>query len=141
MSCDCKCVCGGSKTNCGGGAGCACSCGDGCGCCFFIPTNRPDVCCDTPQVTPPVTPQVDCCPSESVGGCVPVHPDPLHHLSGGCCRPVGGDMTIRAPLYALTIQNASDSVLRDSEGRPVLDSNGNVQSNQVQTGVAGVCSG
>lgn len=134
MSCDCKCVCGGSKNNCGGGAGCACQCSDGCGCCFFIPTNRPDVCCDTPQDTPQVTPQV-CCPSESVGGCVPVHPD----LSGSCCKPVGGDMTIRSPKYVFAAHNAQDDVLRDSEGRPVLDSAGNVQSTLVQTGVAGIC--
>lgn len=136
MSCDCQCTCGGSKNNCGGGAGCACQCGDGCGCCFFIPTNRPDVCAGTELA--PSEHQVDCCPSESVGGCVPVHPDPLGYLSGDCCRPAGGDMTILAPLYALTVANASDTVLRDSEGRPVLV-DGKVQSTQVQTGVAGIC--
>jgi len=49
-------------------------------------------------------------------------------------------MTIRAPIYLLTVENPLDSVLRDSEGRPVLDSNGRTQSTIVNTAVSETCS-
>lgn len=63
---------------------------------------------------------------ESVGDCVPLQPDPLKIISGDCCPPQGGDMTIQAPKYFLTVENPPDDVLRDENGNPILDANGNV---------------
>ena|SRR5688572_15673379 len=94
----------------------------GCGC---LPC-----CCVTNagEVIPEVTPE-DCrehIVHESVGDCVPVLRDPHEIIIGDCCPPEGGDMTIQAPGYELVVENPPDGVLRDSEGRPVLDLAGNV---------------
>ena len=85
------------------------SCGCGCGC---VPCKNPK--------------PVDFPVSDSKGDCTPILRDP-HHMVSHDCRPSrGGDMTIRAPIYVLTVENPPDGVLRDSEGHPVLDSNGKV---------------
>lgn len=66
---------------------------------------------------------------QSVGDCVPLQPDPLDLINNHCRPAQGGDKTIGAPEYVFTVENAPDGVLRDSEGRPVLDLSGNVVAN------------
>ena len=95
-------------------------CGCGClPCCCVKNTDKPE---ETQE-------SLDCRKQvvhESVGDCTPVHPDPDKLIFGDCCHPEGGDMTIQAPGYELVVENPPDGVLRDSEGRPVLDLEGKV---------------
>jgi len=101
-------------------------CGCGCGCVPCL-NNRPPLGPKCRSLPAPVIVH------DNKGQCVPVLHDPNHLFSHSCKRPKGGDMTVRAPLYALTVENPPDGVLRDAEGFPVLDAEGNVQAENAVT--------
>jgi hypothetical protein len=61
-------------------------------------------------------------PFSTRGGCVPVvHSD--HLLVHTCRRPVGGDKTIGAPQYSLTVTNGGvvEDLFQDELGNVVVD--------------------
>ena len=91
-------------------------------------------CCCVTNTDEVITQENVSCPHivrESVGSCGPLQPDPLDLINNHCCPPEGGDKTIQAPIYVFTVENPPDDVIRDSEGRPVLDENGNVMSGKL----------
>jgi hypothetical protein len=86
--------------------------------------------CDTCGNTP-------CCCGNGVtvvqdnrGDCVPLTNDPNHIFSHTCKRPVGGEMTVHAPRYELTVINPPDDVERNPDGSLVIV-NGEVVAKEV----------
>lgn len=57
---------------------------------------------------------------DSRGDCTPRLDDPNHIFSHGCKGEEGGDMTVKAPQFELTVENPPDDVLRNPDGSPVL---------------------
>jgi hypothetical protein len=58
------------------------------------------------------------------GGCVPVVPDAGHLLVHTCRRPVGGEKTIQAPQFILTVTNGEggiEDLFEDENGVVVVD--------------------
>lgn len=76
--------------------------------------------CDTCGNTPCCCGKGETVVQDSRGDCVPVLRDPDKIIVGNCKREQGGDMTIKAPQYELTVENPPDDVLRDENGAPIL---------------------
>jgi hypothetical protein len=54
------------------------------------------------------------------GDCIPLLGDPNKIFTHTCRRPVGGDKTVGAPQYELTVENPPDDIERNADGSPVV---------------------